>query len=283
MTSTLKTDVIESKTTDGDLTIQGAGTGVPSLETGFKVGGTAGVPVSALRAGTDGELITWAADASATTVAVGTATHVLTSNGTGVAPTFQAAGGGGGLQSVQTFAPTEFSTSALSATWTKPSGISTIRVQLIGGGASGNTSGKAGGAGGYSEKIIDVTSITSVTVTVGNRVEGHNNSGIATSFGTHCSATGGLATNPHTSNTSGGTGGVGTGGDINIQGGGGSSNHSDGGSAGAVGYFGGGSFGQATSNLGDHPAAYGSGGSGCNNGYASGSGARGLVIVWEYA
>ena len=29
------------------------------------------------------------------TTAVGTATHVLTSNGTGVAPTFQAAGGGG--------------------------------------------------------------------------------------------------------------------------------------------------------------------------------------------
>ncbi len=38
------------------------------------------------------------ADASGviTSTAVGTATHVLTSNGTGVAPTFQAAGGGGG-------------------------------------------------------------------------------------------------------------------------------------------------------------------------------------------
>ena len=54
MTSTLKADVLTSKTTNGDLTISGDGSGVPNLEAGFKVGGTAGVPVSALRAGTDG-------------------------------------------------------------------------------------------------------------------------------------------------------------------------------------------------------------------------------------
>ena len=94
MTSTIKADVVTAQTTNGDLSISGNGSGVPNLETGFKVGGTAGVPVSALRAGTDGELITWAADASATTVPVGTATHVLTSNGAGAAPTFQAAAGG---------------------------------------------------------------------------------------------------------------------------------------------------------------------------------------------
>ena len=45
-------------------------------------------------AGTDGELITWDASGDAATVAVGTATHVLTSNGAGAAPTFQAAAGG---------------------------------------------------------------------------------------------------------------------------------------------------------------------------------------------
>lgn len=44
--------------------------------------------------GTDGELITWSDTGVAETVAVGTATHVLTSNGVGAAPTFQAAGGG---------------------------------------------------------------------------------------------------------------------------------------------------------------------------------------------
>ena len=95
MTSTLKADVLSSKTTNGDLTISGDGSGVPNLEAGFKVGGTAGLPVSSLRAGTDGELITWDASGVAATVPVGTATHVLTSNGAGAAPTFQAAGGGG--------------------------------------------------------------------------------------------------------------------------------------------------------------------------------------------
>jgi len=95
MTSTLKADVLQSKTTNGDLTISGDGSGVPNLEAGFKVAGTAGVPVSALRAGTDGELITWDASGVAATVGVGSATNVLTSNGAGAAPTFQAAAGGG--------------------------------------------------------------------------------------------------------------------------------------------------------------------------------------------
>lgn len=49
-----------------------------------------GVNVSDLANGTDGELITWDASGVPTTVAVGTATHVLTSNGVGTEPTFQA-------------------------------------------------------------------------------------------------------------------------------------------------------------------------------------------------
>lgn len=89
--STLKADTITTKTDDTDLTITGHGAGVPNLETGFKVGGTAGVPVASLRTGTDGELITWDASGDPATVAVGTSTHLLTSNGAGAAPTFQAA------------------------------------------------------------------------------------------------------------------------------------------------------------------------------------------------
>jgi hypothetical protein len=54
------------------------------------------VDVADLANGTDGELITWSAAGAPTTVAVGTSGHVLTSNGTGAAPTFQAAAGGGG-------------------------------------------------------------------------------------------------------------------------------------------------------------------------------------------
>jgi hypothetical protein len=56
-----------------------------------------GLPVTGLANGTDGELITWSAAGVPETVAVGTAAQVLTSNGVGAAPTFQAAGGGGGL------------------------------------------------------------------------------------------------------------------------------------------------------------------------------------------
>lgn len=48
------------------------------------------VDVADLADGTDGELITWDASGNPTTVAVGTANHVLTSNGAGSAPTFQA-------------------------------------------------------------------------------------------------------------------------------------------------------------------------------------------------
>jgi len=93
--STLKADAVTTKSDNTDLTITGGGSGVPNLEAGFKVGGTAGVPVTELRTGTDGELITWDASGDPATVAVGTSTHVLTSNGAGAAPTFQAAGGGG--------------------------------------------------------------------------------------------------------------------------------------------------------------------------------------------
>ncbi len=56
-----------------------------------------GLPVSGLANGTDGELITWDASGVAAVVAVGTATHVLTSNGVGVAPTFQVAAGGASI------------------------------------------------------------------------------------------------------------------------------------------------------------------------------------------
>ena len=53
------------------------------------------VDVADLANGTDGQLITWDAAGAPAVVAVGTINHVLTSGGTGVAPTFQAAAGGG--------------------------------------------------------------------------------------------------------------------------------------------------------------------------------------------
>lgn len=47
------------------------------------------VTLAKMAAGTDGELITYDASGDPATVPVGTATHVLTSNGAGVPPTFQ--------------------------------------------------------------------------------------------------------------------------------------------------------------------------------------------------
>ena len=91
--STIKTDAITAVSTNTDISVDGDGTGVPDLGAGMKVGGSVGIPVSELRTGTDGELITWDASGNPTTVAVGTSTHVLTSNGVGAAPTFQAAAG----------------------------------------------------------------------------------------------------------------------------------------------------------------------------------------------
>ena len=50
------------------------------------------VDVADLANGTDGELITWDASGNPATVSVGTSGQVLTSNGAGAAPTFQASG-----------------------------------------------------------------------------------------------------------------------------------------------------------------------------------------------
>ena len=53
------------------------------------------ITLAKMAPGTDGELITYDASGDPAAVAVGTATHVLTSNGAGAAPTFQAPAGGG--------------------------------------------------------------------------------------------------------------------------------------------------------------------------------------------
>lgn len=53
------------------------------------------IDVADLADGTDGELITWDSSGNAATVAVGSSSQILTSNGAGAAPTFQSAGAGG--------------------------------------------------------------------------------------------------------------------------------------------------------------------------------------------
>lgn len=170
-----------------------------------------------------------------------------------------------------------------SGTWTKPANIRYAVVEVIGGGGNGSgggtpASGAGGGAGGYSRKIILASSLLSTeTVTIAS----------TTSFGSHNSATSGS----NASNTIAGTGGVGTGGDINILGSDGfngtsvSGNASPGGNGGASFYGASvkGGIVNGNGNSGKNNGDGGSGGGAINSGSTSGgSGTNGQVIITIY-
>jgi hypothetical protein len=193
------------------------------------------------------------------------------------------AGSKGGIKGVTVFRS--------NGTWTKPdTSVKRIRVQLVGGGGGSAGHDENGGAGGYSEKFIDVESISSISVTVGGGGSKANwgsnaGGGGSSSFGSYLSAGGGMG--GHHSSHKGGVGGEGSGGDINIRGGGGCG-HSSNSTQGAASYFGGGSPG-AHHNAGDWYASgsHGAPGAGGAGQYTSHNnrnvtGAVGMVIVWEY-
>jgi len=228
-------------------------------------------------------------------------------------------GAGGGLQSVQIF--------TTSGTWTKPDGISKVFVEVIGGGGSGGSMnnatarwGNGGGGGGYSAKLIDVSAIGSETVTVGaggattTSYGVTGNAGGTSSFGAHCSATGGDGGYGGSSYDNravayGGAGGTGSGGDINMNGerGGAGGNLISGffmwrdafsysqttyiaGPGGDAGnkLYGRTSGSNYASGSQGAQFGYGCGGSGAtddaaNNARHSQAGRDGIVVVWEYA
>ena len=116
-----------------------------------------------------------------------------------------------------------FSTAGVS-TWTVPDELKSGRkakVTVIGAGGSGgrSSSGGGGGGGGKAVKLVDLTGIESVPITVGaggvkpaaGSTSIPGNSGGSSSFGTFCSATGGSGGG----NVSGGSSGIGVNGDIN--------------------------------------------------------------------
>jgi len=178
-------------------------------------------------------------------------------------------------------------------TWYKPAGCTKILVQVQGAGGGGCGYCESGGAGAYTEKLIDVTSVSAVTVTVG---AGGVNTGYysaagdggTSSFGGYCSATGGYGANRHVSHT-GGHSGYPSGGDVNLRGGVGTG-HGDTGGREAVGgggnsYFGSGykaSHSTNTTNWGrTAPGAGGAGGA--MQGWAGQHGGPGIVIVYNYS
>jgi len=204
-------------------------------------------------------------------------------------------------------------------TWTKPAGCKKVKVTVIGGGGGGGAArgtdstgvrvGGAGGGGGTSIKTIDVTSITSETVTVGAGGAGatsantYANTGGTSSYGSHCSATGGLGGRGNYADAGSAYGlsrggGLGENGDLNIAGGTGFMPQSYGEISTSIYYVGtiGGSsylnntqfFPNVFSGVySNQDGAYGSGGNGgltqntTSNGWG-GDGGDGIVIVEEF-
>ena len=248
------------------------------------------VTLAKMAGGTDGNLITYDASGDPAHVATGTATHVLTSNGAGAAPTFQAAASGGGTVGVQVYDST-----SSPYTWTKSSRETAtgktinrvlVEVQASGGGGGSTVNGwggGGGGAGGYSMKLLDVTNIDTCTATVGAGVAAARG-GMASSFAkatgsgsfTTVSCTGGAkgenGENPGYGN--GGGGGSGSNGDLDVEGMNGNEGLGNAQNGGAS-YFSGSKFtttGAAQAASSDN---YGHGG------YGGATSAGGLVVVWE--
>ncbi len=158
--------------------------------------------------------------------------------------------------------------------WTVPNDVkwAVVEVWGAGGGGTGGTGG-AGHGGGYTRKIVALTPGGEVPVTIGRGGTGNvihpvgGGLGGTSSFGTHCSATGGQRS----------YGGRGFGGHINYQGGSGDDlSGQDNLARGGHGAGGGGSGGQAWGGnaSGMHP-----GGGGNAHKTGSGNGANGQVIV----
>lgn len=205
-------------------------------------------------------------------------------------------------------------------TWSKPSGLHHVIVELVAGGGGGGgvssalsqaAAAMSGGGGEYAKKFLlaaDLAATVAVTVGAGGAggAAGANNgsNGGVSSFGAHVSVNGGVggdanpstASLPTTGSTGGGIGGTGgTGGDIHIPGGSGISGVKWTASN-VVSSIGGASHlsGQARSaenSLADENgitgAQYGGGGTGARSSniatnYAGGAGAAGVVIVYEY-
>lgn len=177
----------------------------------------------------------------------------------------------GGFSNMQVFTS--------NGTFTVPAGVTKVKVTVVGGGGNGSSgfdngegfyvAGYGGGAGGAAIEVISGLSPgATISVTVGG-ING------TSSFGAYCSATGGTnaISNPNVFIFEAGSGGVGSGGNLNINGQGGGagnntySNSSPGGTGGTSIMGGGGRAGTAGGN-------YGGGGGG-----DSASGGPGVVVV----
>jgi len=204
----------------------------------------------------------------------GSAGQVLQSDGDGTMSWFTLAAGGG-------FSNIEVFTSP--GTWTNPGTVEKVKVTVQAAGGSskknpanfpGNTAGS--GAGGSAIEVISFPSATNVPVTIGVTNTAHAGTAGTTSFGAYCSATGGQGvTYANPSQNSPGAGGVGSGGNLNLQGQPGYSRPTAAGGGSSL-------LGQGGSGA-DKPGVNYGGGAGCSNQPSATrfAGGAGVVIV-EY-
>tara|TARA_Y100000004_G_scaffold83592_1_gene93843 strand:+ start:765 stop:1547 length:783 start_codon:yes stop_codon:yes gene_type:complete len=223
----------------------------------------------------------------------GSSGQVIQTNGSGALSfTTISADPDGAFRSTQVFTS--------SGTWTKPSGLTRVRVYVTGGGgggkgrrSDGSEGGTGGCAGGTAIKTIEASSLGSTeTVTIGAGSSGVTNTdnnasqGGTSSFGSHCSATGGMGGDRPTGSPYL-DGGIGSGGDINIRGSSVVTSREtvdDAGSPGGDSFFGGGGRSAKTDGTYAHGGhgQYGSGGGGGNTSGNGGNGGAGIVYVEQF-
>jgi len=193
--------------------------------------------------------------------------------------------GNHGIASIQVFTTN-------GSTWNRPAGVRYIKVQLVGAGGGGSGHGEGGAAGGYCERYLDVTGISSVSITLdgggaGTFYSGPGGNAGASSFGPYLSASGGHGANRQNQH-SGGVSGVGSGGNLNMHQGSGFSHHARSAQSCASTFFGGGApsshpqGGNFAHNHQTHTAP-GSGGAGAHfHGHRGSDGRPGIVVVTNY-
>lgn len=223
-------------------------------------------------------------------VAPGSSGNILTSDGTTWTSAAPSGGGGGGAIGGQVFTG--------NGTFTIPTGVTSLKITVVGGGGGGQGSqsaaagGAAGAGGGAAIKYLTgLTPGNTLSVTVGaGGTAGAATNGAGGTGGTSSVAsgtqsittvsatggTGGSATSPRPN------GGIGSNGDLNIRGGG-TLSTINGLANGGSSIFGGGAPGRYTEGVGTAGGAYGGGGSGgnyatCGPTRVGGAGAAGVVI-----
>lgn len=201
-----------------------------------------------------------------------------------------------GFRNIQAF--------TVSGTFTIPSGVTKVLVEVWGGGGGGGgtnvvgASGGGGGGGGYGRGIYDLVPGSAIAVTIGAGGAGGGStatgaSGGSSSFGTLLSCAGGIGGSPYVGGSGGGGGGSASGANAgSLVGAGGGSGVYSGGSSAATGGNGGGpsaGVGGAGDGTANHGAlatpggtASGGGGGGSSNTTtgAAAAGGAGMVVVW---